>query len=71
MATLEVETTYRCLDDCAPQGCPKHKASLTYQSVSDSYNFTLGCKTIELSRGEIDAVMALLRMLDRVDAVQV
>jgi hypothetical protein len=71
MATIERETRYRCSDDCLPGGCPGHKGRLEYQSCSDSYTFNMNGREMHLERGELDAMISLLRALDRIDSASV
>lgn len=71
MATIEREVTYRCSDDCVPSGCPGHKGRLTYQSTADSYLFNMSGRELHFERGELDAMIELLKKLDRCDCVQV
>jgi len=52
-------------------GCPGHLGILSYQSTSDAYGFSLNGRILHLERGEMQAVVDLLRSLDRIDAVQV
>lgn len=71
MATIERRIKYRCSDDCAQGGCPWHEGRLIYQSTSDAYQFDMNGRTLYFERGELDAMIELLRSLGRVDAVQV
>lgn len=71
MATIEREVLYRCSDDCIPKGCPWHKGLLTYQSTSDSYTFNINGRELHFERGELDAMILLLKLLGRVDCAQV
>lgn len=71
MATIQRRITYRCSDDCMMSGCPGHEGELLYQSVSDAYSFNMNGRQLDFERGELDAMLNLLRSLDRVDAVQV
>lgn len=68
MATIELEVEYRCADDCVMSGCPWHTGTLTYQSVSDAYCFNMNGREMRFERGELDAMLTLLRNLDRADA---
>lgn len=70
MALVERELMYRCSDDCLPSGCPGHRGRLLYQSVSDAYEFDMGGRRIPFERGELDAVIELLRSLNRIDSAQ-
>lgn len=71
VATIERRIKYRCSDDCAQGGCPWHEGRLIYQSTSDAYQFDMNGRTLYFERGELDAMIELLRSLGRVDAVQV
>ena len=71
MSTCKTSVKYRCSDDCIPQGCPGHKGELDYNSVSDSYTFTMNGKKSSYERGELDAMIHLLKLLGRADSVQV
>ena len=71
MATIERRIKYRCSDDCTQGGCPWHEGRLIYQSTSDAYQFDMNGRTLYFERGELDAMIELLRSLGRVDAVQV
>lgn len=70
MASMKRTISYRCSDDCKPSGCPAHEGVLEYQSCSDAYTFTMNGRVIELERGELDAMLALLKSLDRIDAAK-
>ena len=62
MSTTHLKYRYRCYNDCLPQGCPTHEASLTVQSVSDSISFDDGKgSTIALHPPELEALFQLLR----------
>lgn len=71
MANIKLQTTYICKDDCEHGGCPHHLATLEYQSCSDAYKFVLGHKVVHFKRGELEAVISLLRSIDRTDSVNV
>lgn len=71
MANIKLQTTYTCKDDCEHGGCPRHLATLEYQSCSDAYKFVLGHKVVHFERGELEAVISLLRSIDRTDSVNV
>ena len=71
MATVTREITYRCSDDCLMAGCPTHQGKLMYHSVSDVYEFSMNDKKLVFERGELAAMIQLLRDLDRADAVQI
>jgi len=55
---------YRCLNDCLPQGCPTHEASLEYQSVSDALSFDDGKGSkIHMQTPELEAFLCMLNSL--------
>lgn len=68
MANIVREIRYRCSDDCVMSGCPGHIGRLFYQSVADTYRFDMNGREISFERGELDAVIVLLKSLNRVDA---
>jgi len=68
MANVIRELVYRCSDDCKTSGCPSHIGRLEYQSCADAYTFTMDGKVIHLERGELDAMLRLLKSLDRSDS---
>lgn len=71
MATTARETKYRCNDDCEMIGCPAHVGKLVYQSSSDSYFFNMNGRELYFERGELEAMISLLKSLNRADCVQV
>ena len=72
MANVEREIAYRCSDDCRMSGCPGHVGKLRYQSTADSYCFQMGARPeLHFEAGELQAMIDLLRSLNRVDAIQV
>lgn len=42
MTGLTVSTEYKCYNDCLPEGCPGHIATLRYYGSSDSLTFNNG-----------------------------
>lgn len=71
MANCERTKQYRCNDDCLMDGCPKHTATLNFQSVSNHYTFNDGQgKTHSFNEGELQAFIDLLKELNRVDMVK-
>jgi len=68
MATVIREVKYRCADDCVMSGCPGHIGRLEYQTVSDAYTFIMNDRELSFERGELDAMLELIRSLDRVGA---
>ena len=71
MATIQRTIKYRCSDDCVMSGCPGHEGELLYQSTSDAYTFNMNGRELSFERGELDAMLDLLRSLNRHDSVQV
>lgn len=71
MADLTRSVNYRCSDDCRAEGCPGHLGILNWQSVSDAYSFSMNGRILHFERGELDAMVELLRSLNRADSVQV
>ncbi len=71
MATVERSTQYRCSDDCRPEGCLGHVGILHYQSVSDAYSFSMNGRILHFERGELEAMIELLKSLDRCDAIEI
>lgn len=72
MATITHTLSYRCSNDCKMEGCPSHEAKLIYQSCSDAYTFENGKgETKYFERGELEALIILLKGLDRADAIDV
>lgn len=71
MANIFLEGSYRCSDDCRQSGCPGHTATLKYQSCADAYTFNLNGKEMFFERGELEAMVSLLRDLNRSDSVKV
>lgn len=69
MALVTREASYRCSDDCTMSGCPGHTGRLAYHSVSDHYVFNMNGETYAFERGELEAMIMLLRSLNRADAV--
>lgn len=55
----------------ARKAAARHEGRLIYQSTSDAYQFDMNGRTLYFERGELDAMIELLRSLGRVDAVQV
>lgn len=68
MSTIAIFVNYRCADDCVMSGCPGHVGELTYQSTADAYQFRMNGRELSFERGELDAMLTLLRKLDRADA---
>lgn len=53
------------------EGCPGHKGILNYQSVSDAYSFSMNGRILHFERGELEAMIALLQALNRIDAIEI
>lgn len=64
MGSLVHEISYRCSDDCVMSGCPGHKATLMYFSVTDHYHFNIGGATHEFEHGELQALLRLIHATD-------
>ena len=73
MAKCICSLRYRCSDDCAMSGCPGHEGELRYSSVSDTYTFNMNGRELHFERGELEAMLDLLRNLSqiRADAVEI
>ena len=70
MANCVREIKYRCQDDCKISGCPGHDGKLEFQSVSEHYHFTMNGKEMHFEAGELQAMIDLIRLLNRVDTVK-
>jgi len=64
------ELYYYCLDDCTPAGCPGHKATLRFFSTINAYDFNINGKKIYLEHAEMQAMIDLIKKLDRCDTVK-
>ena len=71
MTTIRRELTYRCYDDCKSQGCPTHVATLEVQTTSQAYTFNLDGRELYFERGELEALLDLIALVDRVDCVTI
>jgi|LSQX01.3.fsa_nt_gb hypothetical protein len=72
MATITREKQYHCFNDCRQEGCPTHKAVLTFQSTSNAYTFDNGKGDVRyFEEGELQTFIDLLKDLDRADAVDI
>jgi hypothetical protein len=67
MATIKLNKTYRCSDDCEQGGCPSHESKLEYMSVTDGYTF-VGRNTYHFERGELETLIKLLLELGEIRA---
>jgi hypothetical protein len=65
MATRRISTTYRCWDDCKPEGCPGHTIELKAGNTWDYGSFTVdGEKYFGGNPHQLAAVHALLEEID-------
>ena len=71
MTTIRRELTYRCYDDCRPQGCPTHVATLEIQTTSQAYTFNLDGRELYFERGELEAMIELIVITNRSDCVTI
>ena len=70
MANCVQEIKYHCLNDCVASGCPSHNGRLEFQSTSNAYHFIMNGKEYYFEEGELQAMIDLLKSLDRADAVK-
>lgn len=42
MGRVKVEEEYSCDDDCERSGCPKHKMTLVFNSITNTYTYDDG-----------------------------
>lgn len=71
MAIIQRHLSYRCYDDCRPQGCPTHVATLEVQTTSQAYTFNLDGRELYFERGELEALLDLIVIIGRVDCVTI
>jgi len=74
MATVKLEEKYSCYDDCCVEGCPKHNATLEFQTVSNAYKFDNGKGTTHyFEQSELGVMIKLLKKLDvrRFDSIRI
>lgn len=71
MTNVIREIIYRCRDDCRMEGCPSHKGTLQFQSVSNAYKFNMDGKEYFFEEGELQAMIDLIKDLNRVDCIQI
>lgn len=67
MSKMETKLKYHCYNDCKPEGCPGHTATLHIQTVSDSIHFDDGCfqhDTIFFDPTTLEVFMKMLKELD-------
>ena len=70
MANCKRELTYHCYNDCIESGCPGHKATLEFQSCSNAYHFNINGKDIYFEQGSLQALIDLIKALNRYDTVK-
>ena len=70
MANCKREIKYWCIDDCKMDGCPSHKGVLEFQSTSNYYSFNMNGKEYNFEEGELQAIIDLIKSLNRVDCVK-
>lgn len=73
MAHITLHKTYKCSDDCVPEGCPSHNIDLSFQSVSNAYLIHRASKEIlYFEQGEMQAIFDLLKEIStlRADAIK-
>ena len=70
MVNCKREITYRCNNDCRIAGCPSHKGILEFQSCSNAYHFNMNGRDLFFEEGELQAMIDLIRSLNRVDCVK-
>lgn len=73
MSIVQRELKYHCSDDCRQSGCPGHKATIEFQSVTNSYIFDNGRDgQYFLPQEDMEALIGLMKKLqDRADVVKV
>ena len=71
MAIIKRQITYRCYDDCKPQGCPTHEATLEVQTTSQAYTFNLDGRELFFERGELEVMIELIEKINRVDCITI
>jgi len=61
-----LERKYHCYNDCRPEGCSGHIATLDYESVSDYFTFKDG-KGNGFSSGppEIEVFIEMIKEIDQ------
>ena len=70
MANCYRELTYHCYNDCKMSGCPSHKATLKFQSCSNAYHFNLNGEDYYFEQGKLQALIDLIKALNRYDTVK-
>lgn len=68
---MKLKQQYHCYNDCSQAGCPKHTATLEFNTVTDSIIFSDGKgRSILLEPPEANALVNMLKELDglRADA---
>jgi hypothetical protein len=51
-------------------GCPSHKATLEFQSCSNAYHFNINGKDLYFEQGALQALIDLIKALNRCDTVK-
>ena len=69
MANCKRELIYYCNDDCNQGGCTGHIASLRFQSCSSWFFFDIGGKQIAFGSEELQALIDLIKALNRCGVV--
>jgi hypothetical protein len=64
MSRTHIERKYRCWNDCIMQGCPGHKATIDYQSVSNAISFNDGKgQELSIQTPELEAFISMINEL--------
>lgn len=65
MSIVKLTKEYYCSEDCRIEGCPKHTATLTWDTCSDWYSWDNGNgREIGFDRNELDTLIELLKEID-------
>lgn len=70
MSECKRELTYTCWNDCLQGGCPGHKATVNFRSGINTYEFDINSKKIYLEPSEMQAIIDLIKALNRCDTVK-
>ena len=66
MGQIKFTKKYKCYNDCSQAGCPKHEASLEFQTVTDYVIFDDGNgRRIGLEPPQANAFVDMLKELDK------
>jgi len=68
MANFKREITYSCYEG-EYTGCPTHKGTIEFQSESHFYHFNMNGKDYYFEQGELQAMIDLIKSLNRADTV--